>query len=124
MHPLTSTGAESGYRANALTGLPPALIVVGAEDGLLQDNLAMAVRLAAAGVDVRSRGCRLVVLRLASLHRERAGGWSPVRGADRPVWPPAELEDSSQQQRGARPRSRPERSPFLTLRASRISPRC
>jgi hypothetical protein len=25
---------------------------------------------------------------------------------------------------GARPRSRPERSPFLTLRASRISPRC
>lgn len=38
-----------------LTGLPPALIVVGAEDILLEDNLAMAVRLSAAGVDVDLR---------------------------------------------------------------------
>ncbi|WP_418059104.1 alpha/beta hydrolase [Pimelobacter simplex] len=35
-----------------LTGLPPVLLVVGAEDVLLEDNLAMAGRLAAAGVDV------------------------------------------------------------------------
>lgn len=38
-----------------LTGLPPVLIVVGADDVLLQDNLAMAVRLSAAGVDVDLR---------------------------------------------------------------------
>lgn len=36
-------------------GLPPVLIVVGADDILLQDNLAMAVRLSAAGVDVDLR---------------------------------------------------------------------
>lgn len=36
-------------------GLPPVLIVVGADDVLLQDNLAMAVRLSAAGVDVDLR---------------------------------------------------------------------
>ncbi len=35
--------------------MPPVLIVVGAEDVLLQDNLAMAVRLSAAGVDVDLR---------------------------------------------------------------------
>jgi acetyl esterase len=35
-----------------VTGLPPALVVVGADDILLEDNLAMAVRLSAAGVDV------------------------------------------------------------------------
>jgi len=35
-----------------VTGLPPILIVVGADDVLLQDNLAMAVRLSAADVDV------------------------------------------------------------------------
>jgi len=35
--------------------LPPILIVVGADDVLLQDNLAMAARLAAAGVDVDLR---------------------------------------------------------------------
>jgi acetyl esterase/lipase len=38
-----------------LTGLPPILIVVGADDVLLQDNLTMAVRLSAAGVDVDLR---------------------------------------------------------------------
>jgi len=38
-----------------LAGLPPVLVVVGAQDVLLQDNLAMAVRLAAAGVDVDLR---------------------------------------------------------------------
>jgi acetyl esterase/lipase len=38
-----------------LTGLPPVLIVVGADDILLEDNLAMAVRLSAAGVDVDLR---------------------------------------------------------------------
>jgi acetyl esterase len=38
-----------------LAGLPPALIVVGAEDILLRDNLAMAAALAAAGVDVDVR---------------------------------------------------------------------
>lgn len=38
-----------------LTGLPPVLIVVGADDVLLEDNLAMAARLSAAGVDVTLR---------------------------------------------------------------------
>lgn len=38
-----------------VAGLPPVLIVVGADDILLQDNLAMAVRLSAAGVDVDLR---------------------------------------------------------------------
>lgn len=38
-----------------LVGLPPVLIVVGADDVLLQDNLAMAGRLSAAGVDVELR---------------------------------------------------------------------
>jgi acetyl esterase/lipase len=38
-----------------LSGLPPVLMVVGADDVLLQDNLAMAVRLSAAGVDVDLR---------------------------------------------------------------------
>jgi acetyl esterase len=38
-----------------VTGLPPVLILVGADDVLLQDNLAMAVRLSAAGVDVDVR---------------------------------------------------------------------
>jgi acetyl esterase/lipase len=38
-----------------LTGLPPVLVVVGADDVLLEDNLAMAVRLSAAGVDVDLR---------------------------------------------------------------------
>ncbi|WP_235737882.1 alpha/beta hydrolase [Nocardioides alcanivorans] len=38
-----------------LSGLPPVLIVVGADDVLLQDNLAMAMRLMAAGVDVDLR---------------------------------------------------------------------
>ncbi|GAA4965118.1 alpha/beta hydrolase [Kineococcus glutinatus] len=38
-----------------LGGLPPVLVVVGADDVLLQDNLAMAVRLSAAGVDVDLR---------------------------------------------------------------------
>lgn len=36
-------------------GLPPVLVVVGADDVLLQDNLAMAARLSAAGVDVDVR---------------------------------------------------------------------
>lgn len=35
-----------------LTGLPPILIVVGGDDILLEDNLAMASRLSAAGVEV------------------------------------------------------------------------
>lgn len=35
-----------------LKDLPPVLIVIGADDVLLQDNLAMAVRLSAAGADV------------------------------------------------------------------------
>jgi acetyl esterase len=38
-----------------VTGLPPVLVVVGADDVLLEDNLAMAVRLSAAGVDVNLR---------------------------------------------------------------------
>ncbi|HET7659622.1 MAG TPA: alpha/beta hydrolase [Oryzihumus sp.] len=38
-----------------LTGLPPVLMVVGDADILLQDNLAMAARLIAAGVDVDVR---------------------------------------------------------------------
>ena len=38
-----------------LAGLPPVLVVVGADDVLLEDNLAMAVRLSAAGVDVDVR---------------------------------------------------------------------
>ena len=38
-----------------VTGLPPVLVVVGADDVLLEDNLAMAARLAAAGVDVDLR---------------------------------------------------------------------
>jgi len=38
-----------------VAGLPPVLLVVGADDVLLQDNLAMAVRLSAAGVDVDLR---------------------------------------------------------------------
>ena len=38
-----------------LKDLPPVLMVIGAEDVLLEDNLAMAVRLAAAGVDVDLR---------------------------------------------------------------------
>jgi acetyl esterase/lipase len=38
-----------------LTGLPPVLLVVGADDVLLEDNLAMAARLCAAGVDVDLR---------------------------------------------------------------------
>jgi acetyl esterase len=38
-----------------LAGLPPVLIVVGSEDILLEDNLAMAARLSAAGVDVDLR---------------------------------------------------------------------
>ena len=38
-----------------LTGLPPVLMVVGTDDVLLQDNLAMAERLTAAGVDVDLR---------------------------------------------------------------------
>lgn len=38
-----------------LAGLPPVLLVVGEEDVLLQDDLTMAVRLAAAGVDVDLR---------------------------------------------------------------------
>ncbi|MFE8913816.1 alpha/beta hydrolase [Streptomyces globisporus] len=38
-----------------LTGLPPALLVVGAEDILLEDNLALAGRLSAAGIDVELR---------------------------------------------------------------------
>ena len=36
-------------------GVPPVLMVVGIEDVLLQDNLAMAARLSAAGVDVDLR---------------------------------------------------------------------
>ncbi|WP_156448362.1 alpha/beta hydrolase [Mycobacterium sp. NAZ190054] len=38
-----------------LTGLPPVLIVVGSDDILLEDNLAMAARLSAARVDVNLR---------------------------------------------------------------------
>jgi acetyl esterase len=38
-----------------VTGLPPVLVVVGADDVLLEDNLAMVVRLSAAGVDVNLR---------------------------------------------------------------------
>ncbi len=38
-----------------LTSLPPTLLVVGDQDVLLDDNLAMAARLAAAGVDVDIR---------------------------------------------------------------------
>ena len=38
-----------------LTGLPPVLLVVGGADVLLEDNLAMAARLVAAGVDVDLR---------------------------------------------------------------------
>ena len=38
-----------------LAGLPPVLVVVGTEDVLLEDNLALAARLSAAGVDVDLR---------------------------------------------------------------------
>jgi acetyl esterase len=38
-----------------LAGLPPVLVVVGADDVLLQDNLALAARLSGAGVDVDLR---------------------------------------------------------------------
>ncbi|WP_432514241.1 alpha/beta hydrolase [Kineococcus sp. SYSU DK001] len=38
-----------------VSGLPPVLVVVGAEDVLLEDNLVMATRLAVAGVDVDVR---------------------------------------------------------------------
>ncbi|HEU0316869.1 MAG TPA: alpha/beta hydrolase [Solirubrobacteraceae bacterium] len=38
-----------------LAGLPPALLVVGTSDVLLEDNLAMAARLSSAGVDVDVR---------------------------------------------------------------------
>jgi acetyl esterase/lipase len=38
-----------------LRGLPPVLLIVGASDVLLEDNLAMAARLSAAGVDVELR---------------------------------------------------------------------
>jgi acetyl esterase/lipase len=38
-----------------LAGLPPVLVVIGADDVLLEDNLAMAVRLSAAGVEVDLR---------------------------------------------------------------------
>jgi acetyl esterase/lipase len=38
-----------------LTGTPPVLMIVGREDVLLEDNLAMAARLSAAGVDVDLR---------------------------------------------------------------------
>jgi acetyl esterase len=38
-----------------LVGLPPVLMIVGDADILLQDNLAMAVRLSAVGVDVDLR---------------------------------------------------------------------
>nr|WP_240895013.1 alpha/beta hydrolase [Kineococcus siccus] len=38
-----------------VTGLPPVLVVVGADDILLEDNVAMAARLAVAGVDVDLR---------------------------------------------------------------------
>ena len=38
-----------------LAGLPPILIVIGSDDILLQDNLAMATRLSAAGVEVDLR---------------------------------------------------------------------
>ncbi|MGC4815840.1 alpha/beta hydrolase, partial [Micromonospora sp. DT228] len=38
-----------------LRGLPPTLLVVGADDVLLEDNLAMAGRLSAAGNDVELR---------------------------------------------------------------------
>ena len=38
-----------------LRGLPPALLVVGSLDVLLEDNLAMAARLSAAGGDVDLR---------------------------------------------------------------------
>ena len=38
-----------------LTGLPPVLVVVGADDVLLEDNLVLAARLSAAGVDVDLR---------------------------------------------------------------------
>lgn len=38
-----------------LAGLPPVLIVIGSDDILLEDNLAMATRLSAAGVDIDLR---------------------------------------------------------------------
>ena len=38
-----------------LRGLPPTLLIVGASDVLLEDNLVMAARLAAAGVEVDLR---------------------------------------------------------------------
>ena len=38
-----------------LAGLPPILIVIGSDDILLEDNLAMAARLSAAGVSVELR---------------------------------------------------------------------
>jgi acetyl esterase/lipase len=45
------TAADISPIYGELRGLPPALLVVGSADVLLDDNLAMAARLAAAGND-------------------------------------------------------------------------
>jgi acetyl esterase/lipase len=54
-HVTDRTAADISPLFGDLHGLPPALMVVGSDDVLLEDNLAMAGRLAAAGNDVELR---------------------------------------------------------------------
>lgn len=54
-HVSDRTAADISPIFGDLHGLPPALVVVGSDDVLLEDNLAMAGRLAAAGNDVELR---------------------------------------------------------------------
>lgn len=76
-----------------LSGLPPVLVVVGIDDVLLQDNLAMAVRLSAAGVDVDLRvypasphgfthhDTSMARAARADIESWTAGRWEPLREA-------------------------------------------
>jgi acetyl esterase/lipase len=54
-HVKDRTAADISPIYGGLHGLPPALLVVGSKDALLEDNLAMAGRLSAAGNDVELR---------------------------------------------------------------------
>ena len=54
-HVAGRTRADVSPVFGDVRGLPPVLLIVGALDVLLEDNLAMAARLSAAGVDVDLR---------------------------------------------------------------------